>query len=163
MKNQKGVTLISLTIYIIALTVIIAMLSLISTFFYKNVKDSQNDIEPLTEFTNFNSYFSTDANTSNMIYLTTGSGDNYSYVALVNKDTLNQENPEVIKYIYVSADKTIYRDTGNTSIAVARNVTQSSFTESAEEQQTNSSKKKITIMLTIGNSSKTYNYSLYND
>ena len=98
-----------------------------------------------------------------MIYLTTGSGDNYSYVALVNKDTLNQENPEVIKYIYVSADKTIYRDTGNTSIAVARNVTQSSFTESAEEQQTNSSKKKITIMLTIGNSSKKYNYSLYND
>ena len=61
MKNQKGITLISLTIYIIALTVIIAMLSLISTFFYKNVKDSQNDIEPLTEFTNFNSYFSTDA------------------------------------------------------------------------------------------------------
>ena len=64
MKNQKGVTLISLTIYVIALTVIIAMLSVISTYFYKNVNDTQDDITPLTEFTNFNSYFTTDANTT---------------------------------------------------------------------------------------------------
>ena len=164
MKNQKGVTLISLTIYVIALTVIIAMLSVISTYFYKNVNDTQDDITPLTEFTNFNSYFTTDANTTHVTYLTTGTESEYSYVALVNEDTL-----EVIKYIYVEQDKVIYRDTGSeedgnkATIPVAKNVTGCSFSKLPEEQQTNNSKTKFTIILEVGNTSKTYTYSLNND
>ena len=163
MKNQKGVTLISLTIYVIALTFIIAMLSVISTYFYKNVNDTQDDITPLTEFTNFNSYFTTDANTSNMIYLTTGSSADYSYIALINKDTINEENPEVIKYIYVGTDKTVYRETKDALISVARNVNECSFAKLSEEKQTNNSKTKIEIKLEIGNTEKTYNYSLNNE
>lgn len=164
MKNQKGVTLISLTIYVIALTVIIAMLSVISTYFYKNVNDTQDDITPLTEFTNFNSYFTTDANTTHVTYLTTGTEGDYSYVALVNENTL-----EVIKYIYVPQDKTIYRDTGKednenkATITVARNVTECSFTKLPKEQQTNNSKTKFEIKLKVGNTEKTYNYSLNNE
>ena len=164
MKNQKGVTLISLTIYVIALTVIIAMLSVISTYFYKNVNDTQDDITPLTEFTNFNSYFTTDANTTHVTYLTTGTESEYSYVALVNEDTL-----EVIKYIYVPQDKTIYRDKkkekkGNkATITVARNVTECTFSKLPEEKQTNNSKTKFEIILKVGNTEKTYNYSLNNE
>ena len=167
MKNQKGVTLISLTIYVIALTVIIAMLSVISTYFYKNVNDTQDDITPLTEFTNFNSYFTTDANTTHVTYLTTGTESEYSYVALVNEDTL-----EVIKYIYVPQDKTIYRDTGKeddendenkATITVARNVTECTFSKLPEEKQTNNSKTKFEIKLKVGNTEKTYTYSLNNE
>lgn len=161
MKNQKGVTLISLTIYVIALTVIIAMLSVISTFFYKNVNDTQDDITPLTEFTNFNSYFTTDANTTHVTYLTTRTEDNYSYVALLNEDTL-----EVIKYIYVVQDKAIYRDTGSeedgnkATITVARNVTNCEF---EIDGQTENNKTKLNITLEVGNTPKTYNYSLNNE
>lgn len=160
MKNQKGVTLISLTIYVIALTVIIAMLSVISTYFYKNVNDTQDDITPLTEFTNFNSYFTTDANTTHVTYLTTGTESEYSYVALVNEDTL-----EVIKYIYVPQDKTIYRDTGSeekrnkATITVARNVTYCKFEEGNQENN----KTKFKITLKVGNTEKTYTYSLNNE
>ena len=165
MKNQKGVTLISLTIYVIALTVIIAMLSVISTYFYKNVNDTQDDITPLTEFTNFNSYFTTDANTTNLTYLTTATEDNYVYIAFINKDTLNEENPEVIKYIYVKQDNAIYRDTGTeekgnkATITVARNVSNCQF---EEDGQTQNNKTKFNITLKIGNTVKEYKYSLNN-
>ena len=161
MKNQKGVTLISLTIYVIALTVIIAILSVISSYFYKNVNDTQDDITPLTEFTNFNSYFTTDANTTHVTYLTTRTEDNYSYVALLNEDTL-----EVIKYIYVVQDKAIYRDTGSeedgnkATITVARNVTNCEF---EIDGQTENNKTKLNITLEVGNTPKTYNYSLNNE
>ena len=161
MKNQKGVTLISLTIYVIALTFVIAMLSVISTYFYKNVNETQDDVTPLTEFTNFNSYFMTDVNTKKVSYLTTGSDDNYSYIALVNETNLN-----VIKYIYVEHDKAIYRDTGSvengtkSTITVARNVTRCEFNEL---EQTNNNKTKFDITLSIGNSEKTYTYSLDNN
>lgn len=161
MKNQKGVTLISLTIYIIALTVVIAILSVVSTYFYKNVNDTQNDITPLTEFTNFNTYFSEDVNTTSVTYLTTGeneeTGDEYyTYVALVNEDNL-----KVIKYIYVKKDKTIYRDTEDAKIPVARNVTDCKFEEG---EQADNNKTKFNITIKIGNSdSKNYNYSLNND
>lgn len=168
MKNQKGVTLISLTIYVIALTVIIAMLSVISTFFYKNVNDTQDDITPLTEFTNFNSYFTTDANTSNVTYLTTGESEEkdenyYTFVALVNED-----NSEIIKYIYVKQDKVIYRDTGTGTeenddkaiITVARNVNDCKF---QEQEQLNNNKTKFKITLKVGNNTKDYTYSLDND
>ena len=140
------------------------MLSVISTYFYKNVNDTQDDITPLTEFTNFNSYFTTDANTTHVTYLTTGTEDNYSYIALLNEDTL-----EVIKYIYVKQDNAIYRDTGSendgnkATITVARNVTVCSFTKLPKEQQTNNSKTKFEIKLKVGNTEKTYNYSLNNE
>ena len=161
MKNQKGVTLLSLTIYVIALTIIIAMLSVISTYFYKNVNDTQDDITPLTEFTNFNSFFTTDVNTTHIKYLTNGSDDGYSYIALVNEDT-----SEVIKYVYVEQDNSIYRDTGSKEdgsivmIPVARNVTNCKF-EKDELTQTNKTKFKIT--LEVGNTKEEYNYSLNNE
>lgn len=37
MKSQKGVTLISLTVYIIAFTVLLGIVITVSNFFYKNV------------------------------------------------------------------------------------------------------------------------------
>lgn len=167
MKKQNGVTLISLTIYVISLTIIIAMLSSISTFFYKNINDTQEDITPLTEFTSFNTYFSEDANASNVIYLTIGenteNGQNqYRYIALVDKDS-----SEIIKYIYVKDDKVIYRVTGNEEnkaiIAIARNVTNCEF-EKLSGQQNNNSKTRVKIIIKIGeNTTKEYTYSLSNN
>ena len=36
MKSQKGVTLISLTIYVIVMAIVVGILSVITTFFYHN-------------------------------------------------------------------------------------------------------------------------------
>ncbi len=65
MKMQKGVTLVSLTIYIIVMTIVISVISMISTYFFKNTKNILKDIEPITEQTRFSSFFTEEVNRSN--------------------------------------------------------------------------------------------------
>ena len=62
MKGEKGITLISLVIYLIAMVIIIAVVASISGYFYKNidVKSETQDIH--LQFSRFNSYFTEDVN-----------------------------------------------------------------------------------------------------
>ena len=158
-NNQKGVTLISLTIYIIALTVIIAMLSVISTFFYKNVNETQDDIMPLTEFTNFNTFFSEDANAKNITYLTNGKKERNGQISCNYISLVNVENSKVINYLYVKDDKTIYRQTEDATIPIVRNVTDCDFVKSGIENN----KTKFIIKIKVGDTEKEYTYNLDND
>ena len=57
MKNQKGVTLISLIIYIIVLTIIISILSLVSQSFFNNIKYITEKGKYVSEYNKFNMYF----------------------------------------------------------------------------------------------------------
>ena len=57
MKNQKGITLISLIIYVILLTVIVAMLATISNLFFSNTKYLNDSSKYTAEFNKFNMYF----------------------------------------------------------------------------------------------------------
>ena len=57
MKSEKGITLISLIIYVIALTIVIGIVAVISGYFYNNIATSSEDIEPMVEYTKFNSFF----------------------------------------------------------------------------------------------------------
>ena len=88
MKSQKGITLISVTIYIIAMSVIIAIIAVISSYFYKNVDVSSTHINPLTEYIKFNSFFTDVANHSNIRvleckqnYIVFDNGKQYTFVA----------------------------------------------------------------------------------
>ena len=62
MKTQRGVTLTSLIIYIIGMVMIISIVSVLTTYFYKNVRSAISDIDPITEHTKFNSYFTNEVN-----------------------------------------------------------------------------------------------------
>jgi len=57
MKSQKGITLISLTIYIIALAIVMAVVAVVSNFFYSSINASKAKIDPMTEYVKFNSFF----------------------------------------------------------------------------------------------------------
>lgn len=57
MKNQKGITLVSLLVYIIVMIIIIGGLSIISDNFYRNTQALEVDTEDIVEFINFNEYF----------------------------------------------------------------------------------------------------------
>ena len=57
MKNQKGITLVSLLVYIIVMIIIIGGLSTISYNFYRNTQALEVDTEDIVEFSNFNEYF----------------------------------------------------------------------------------------------------------
>ncbi len=57
MKKEKGVTLVSLIIYVLVMVVIIAVMSQIISRFYDNTKELNSDTESVLEFNKFNSYF----------------------------------------------------------------------------------------------------------
>ena len=152
MKKQNGVTLISLTIYVISLTIIITILATISGFFYKNMNDVEVEISPLTELTNFNSYFTGEIEKNNIRvkYCTS------EYIIFMDNNT-----SEDIRYVYVEHDKAIYRDNGEegeenkATFKIARGVENCTFLEEIEN-----GKSKITVHLTIGDKNQSYTYIL---
>lgn len=57
MKNESGITLVSLTIYVIAFAIVIGIISVLTSFFYSNVVNLSDTGENSAEFSNFNMYF----------------------------------------------------------------------------------------------------------
>lgn len=94
MKSQKGITLISLTIYVIGMTIVIGILATLSTFFYTNTTDIK-DIDPITEYTTFNNHFSEEVNIPDIKILE--SGDDYVVFDNGTQYTFVQENNGIYK------------------------------------------------------------------
>lgn len=76
MKSEKGITLISLTIYVIAMAIVVGVIAIISTFFYSNMEDTDNIVSPMTEYTKFNSFFSDEINHEGIEVIDCGTIDN---------------------------------------------------------------------------------------
>ena len=57
MRSEKGVTLTSLIIYVIAMLIAITIISIMTGYFYKNIDVSTEKYSYLGEYTRFNSYF----------------------------------------------------------------------------------------------------------
>lgn len=76
MKSEKGITLISLTIYVIAMAIVVGVIAIISTFFYSNMEDTDNIVSPMAEYTKFNSFFSDEINHEGIEVIDCGTIDN---------------------------------------------------------------------------------------
>ena len=116
MKSQKGITLISLTVYVIVMAAVIGVVAIISTFFYSNMSDSTQDLNPITEYTKFNSFFTDEVNHSNIKVLecgTTEEGQNY--IVFDNG----------VQYTFVPENHGIYRN----QVKIARGVDNCTFTK----------------------------------
>lgn len=126
MKSQKGVTLVSLTVYVIVMAIIVGILSTITTFFYKNVNDTNAEIDPLTEYTTFNSYFSDEVNHANIKIVKCSNDSNESneqkYILFSNG----------VQYTYVPENKGIYRN----EVKIGRNIDICTFEEKIENGKT---------------------------
>lgn len=61
MKNNKGITLTSLIIYVIGMTIMVATIATITSYFYKNL-DVRNINSDTTQYTKFSSIFSEEIN-----------------------------------------------------------------------------------------------------
>ena len=65
MKNQKGITLVSLVIYVIVMLIVIGVMSSIINNFYKNTDAIQGNVEEVVKFNKFNNYFLKEVKTKN--------------------------------------------------------------------------------------------------
>lgn len=130
MKSEKGVTLISLIIYVIVMTIVIGIMAILSSFFYKNTKDIR-DINPLTEYTKFNSFFSEEVNFSNIkiVECVNSEDKGYNYVVFDNG----------VQFTFIGENKGIYRNQAK----ICSNIIACEF-----ERGTNSNGKE-TIKVTI--------------
>lgn len=109
MKQEKGVTLISLITYIIGLLLVIAMITVISSFFYNNINKNSISINPITEYTKFNGYFTEEVNHNNIKVLenkttfiddTESKGIQNSYIVFDNE----------VQYTFILENQGIYRN-----------------------------------------------------
>lgn len=75
MKSERGVTLTSIIIYVIALTVIVLIIGRIITYFYKNINDYSAQNQILSKYIKINSYITDEINTKGNVI--ESFGDNY--------------------------------------------------------------------------------------
>ncbi len=91
MQNEKGVTLISVTIYIIVMLIIVAVISVLTSYFYNNIDINAVSEDLNQEYTRFNSYFTEEVNkkgntivdigeTDTQRYVLFSSGNQYTYI-----------------------------------------------------------------------------------
>lgn len=140
MKSQKGITLISLTVYIIVMVIVVAIISVISTYFYTNVNSISNTINPMTEYTKFNSFFSDEVNHSNIKVLE------------CKEDYIVFDNG--VQYTFVGENKGIYRD----KVKIASDVESCTF-----EYKIKNGKNVVVVSLQIGTAKeKSVEYTLKN-
>lgn len=103
MKNEKGVTLIILVIYVILFSVVMGLLATLSNYIYNNlhyVNDSSVDV---SEFNKFNMYFIEDVKSNKQVEIS---------------KTTNEEGKKVLQivfedgdsYNYIEEEKSIYKN-----------------------------------------------------
>lgn len=153
MKSQKGISLISLTIYLIAMSIVIAIIAVISTYFYKNTNSLLDNINPLAEYTKFNTFFSDEVNHNNIKILECktnykngddSQGIENSYVAFDNG----------VQYMYIKENKGIYRN----QVKICENVENCTF-----ERKIKNGKDVIAVSIKIEEASvKNTEYTLNN-
>lgn len=126
MKDEKGITLMSLIIYIIVLMLVTAMLIKVSDTFFFNLKNISDSEKYTAEFNKFNMYFIEDIKN--------------------NKSTYKLENDEIIFengiiYTYKMEEQAIYRN----KVKVCSNVTNCEFLKAENELDKNIIKAIIQI------------------
>ena len=76
MKSEKGVTLISVIIYVIAMLIIIAVITVLTSYFYTNVDINSASEDLNQQYTKFNSYFTEEVNRKGNKILEIGETEN---------------------------------------------------------------------------------------
>lgn len=119
MRNNKGVTMISLITYIMGLTIVLALIATLTTFFFKNTsaKDLNSDT---TQYTKFSSIFLEEINNKNnsvieckslnngVSYIIFSSGNQYTFNTnskCIYKNKIKIcENVEICDFSYTFID-----------------------------------------------------------
>lgn len=141
MKSEKGVTLISVTVYVITMLLVVAVITVITTYFYKNIDISSKANDMNKQYTKFNSFFTAEVNKkdNSVIEANTKEDGSESYIVF----------SEGKQYTFIKANKGIYMD--NTKIAT--NIDECTF-------DYNETTKLIRIYIKAGDWNKTTEYTM---
>ena len=102
MKNNRGITLTSLIIYVICMVIVVSLIATLTTFFYKNV-NVDNISKDTTQYTKFSNLFLDEINKKDNEIVecktTEEDGQKISYIIFSdgNQYTYKAENKSVYK------------------------------------------------------------------
>lgn len=123
MKSEKGITLMSLIIYMVVMSLVLSMLALVSDMFFSNTNYLTEDSKYMGQYNKFNMYFIEDVKNNKDITSLTDT-------QIVFKDATT--------YTYMAnPDNSIYRN----KVKICSNITYCKFTQMNEK--TNNVIKKI--------------------
>ena len=147
MKYEKGITTSSVIIYVIAITIVIATFSVISSNFYNSLRTINNKNAYSKKYTEFTSNFAKDVQEENNKVIDAGEkeseqGENIQYIRFTNGNI----------YKYSPLTQTIFKN--NTEIC--NNIQICNF----YYEEYNSKKGKITVEFKSGDFDKTGNEAL---
>ena len=119
MKSEKGVTLISVIIYVIAMLIIIAVITVLTSYFYTNVDINSASEDLNQQYTKFNSYFTEEVNRKGNKILEIGETQNNEEEGPQKYIIFSSGN----QYTYVPANQGIYMNT----VKISENITDCTF------------------------------------
>ena len=134
-KSEKGVTLLALTIYMIVLTAVLGMMTVLSNLFYNNVYTLQDTVENAGDFDPLNSCLIIDAKANTSVRVDEG-----TKTIVFGDDTT---------YTYNEEEEAIYRG----EFKVASHVKYFNVTSSTKTVD-NVEKEILTIKIIIGDSTQ---------
>lgn len=146
MKSEKGVTVISTTVYIIAMLLAVTIIAILTSFFYKNIDISSNSTDINKQYTKFNSYFTEEVNKAGN-----------TIVEMQKKDEGTENEISFIvfssgnQYTFIKQNKGIY--IGNTKIAT--NIENCNF-----EKKENNGRTTVTVTIVAEDFNRTTTYTL---
>ena len=156
MQTEKGITLISITIYIIVMLIIVSIITVLTSYFYKNVDIRSINEDLNQQYTKFNSYFIREVNKKGNKIV-----DIYSVSkSKSEKETLennsNQQNYIVFssgnQYTYIPENEGIYMN----KVKIAQNITGCTFIANKEAN----GKTTVTVIIQGNNFEKETTYTL---
>lgn len=141
MKNEKGVTLISVIIYVIAMVIVIAVITTLTGYFYSNVNINTESQDINKQYTKFNSFFSEEVNKSGNIIIESDTESENPYIIFADKN----------QYTFIKQNKAIYFN----HVKIATNIENCTF-----ENKIENGKNVIKVTMEANNFKKTTNYTI---
>lgn len=90
MKNNKGITLTSLIIYVLVLLIVVTIVANITSFFYSNIVNAKENSQNIATITKFNMYFTKDVKKIGNRVVSTG--QNGKYIKFTSGNTYTFQN-----------------------------------------------------------------------
>lgn len=149
MKSEKGVTLISLMIYVIAMLITVTIITVITSYFTKNVDITSEKYTYFSEFTKLETHFAEEANREKNKILEVSE-------AITDSNNLTQQYISLSsgnQYTFVKTNNAIYEN----NVKIASGVDFCKFSEIMKN-----GKSAIKLEVTIQDKSRTIEYVLKN-
>ena len=168
MQSEKGITLISITIYVIVMLMIVSVITVLTSYFYTNIDINSVREDLNQQYTKVNSYFIQEVNKKGNKLLEIGKIDTKSgNISTIQTESLNDNISEnniedtrqsyIIfssgnQYTYVPQNQGIYMN----QIKIAQNITGCTFSSKKEAN----GKTTITVIIMGKNFEKMTTYTL---